>query len=38
MKIYKVRPKIQIFDRNRNKDDSPCGFVLLFTVSLLIDV
>ena len=33
MKISKILPiKIPFFDKNRNKNDSPRGFVLLFTL------
>ena len=33
MKISKIRP---LFDKNRNENYTPCVFVLLFTVSLLL--
>ena len=32
MKINKIRPKFYFFDKNRNINDLPCVFVLLFTV------
>ena len=38
MKMNKIYPNFLFFffDKNRNKNDSPCVFVLLFTVSLLL--
>ena len=37
MKIDKIRPKFHFLTKNVNKNYSPCVFVLLFTVSLLLE-
>ena len=37
MKISKKRPKFHFLDKNRNKIDSPLGFVLLFTASFRLE-
>jgi len=37
MKIDKIRPKFHFLTKNINKNYSPCVFVLLFTVSLLLE-
>ena len=36
MKITKIRLKFHFWKKKGNKNDTPCGFVLLFTVSLLL--
>ena len=38
MKINKIRPKFHFWTKkNRNKNDSPCVFVLYLTVSSLLE-
>ena len=38
MKINKIRPKFHFLTKNRNINDSPCVFVVVFfTVSLLLE-
>ena len=37
VRLKQKRPKFHFFDKNRNKNDSPLGFVLLFTASFRLE-
>ena len=37
MEISKIRPRLHFLTKIQNNDDSSCVFVMLFTVSLLLE-
>ena len=37
MEISKIRPRLHVLTKIQNKNDSSCVFVMLFTVSLLLE-